>query len=362
MKPLTFPRPKRGCPVALPVARDDATGGLFAIAAALNAVAAAIRQAGLHPVASRPLSLSTPAGASTPGGGLVPTVSELVNEFLKAKARAGASDRYLRQLRVTLRAFAMGRGRRPVDSITCAELEKFILNPDWQAKTRKGYLGDIRNLFGFAVRRDYLAKSPAVGVELGTMGAGGSASPVVVHSPGQVSKVLEYARAADLGVMRLLALRYFGGLRSAEALRLRESDIRPDTGFVEVPAAKSKTRSRRLVTITPALAAWLALGGELRAVGEMTVRRIVRGSKVDWAHNVTRHSFVSYHLAHFGSAAKTALEAGHSEAMLFRHYRAVVSPAVAAEFWAVRPQGAAVDGHSDGKIGNGESLRQEKTD
>lgn len=36
-------------------------------------------------------------------------------------------------------------------------------------------------------------------------------------------------------------------------------------------------------------------------------------------------------------AATTAMEAGHSETMLFAHYRALVTPEAAAEFWAIRP-------------------------
>jgi integrase len=134
-----------------------------------------------------------------------------------------------------------------------------------------------------------------------------------------------------------LAVRYFAGLRSAEAHRIRESDLKLDQGFLEVPASKSKTRSRRLVTIQPNLVAWLALGGELRAVGDMTIRKVIKLSKVEWVHNATRHSFVSYHLAEFQNAAKSALEAGHSEQMLFSHYRALVSPAAAKEFWGIVP-------------------------
>jgi hypothetical protein len=37
------------------------------------------------------------------------------------------------------------------------------------------------------------------------------------------------------------------------------------------------------------------------------------------------------------SASQTALEAGHTEVVLFRHYREVVTPDQAAEFWAVLP-------------------------
>ena len=42
------------------------------------------------------------------------TVMETVNEFLLAKARAQRSDRYLRQLRVSLGSFAKGRARAPL--------------------------------------------------------------------------------------------------------------------------------------------------------------------------------------------------------------------------------------------------------
>jgi hypothetical protein len=67
------------------------------------------------------------------------------------------------------------------------------------------------------------------------------------------------------------------------------------------------------------------------------VRRVIKLSKVPWPHNVARHSFVSYHLAQFQAANKTALEAGHSEQMLFAHYRALVTPGAAAEFWSIVP-------------------------
>ena len=63
-----------------------------------------------------------------------------------------------------------------------------------------------------------------------------------------------------------------------------------------------------------------------------------RATGVPWHHNVTRHSFVSYHLAKFQNAGKTALEAGHSEAMLFAHYREVVTRPAAKEFWGLFPQ------------------------
>jgi len=263
------------------------------------------------------------------------TVVELVNEFLSAKARQGRSDRYLRQLRVSLKSFTGGRARAGLSQVAAPEIEKWMGRQGWAPKTARGYLADVRTMFNFALRRGYVDRNPASGVELPVLDA---TSTIGIQTPDQVKLVLDTARRADLDVCRHLAVRYFAGLRSAEAHRIRESDLKLEQNLIEVPAVKSKTRARRLVTIQPNLRAWLDLGGELRAVGDMTVRRVIRLSKVPWPHNAARHSFVSYHLAQFGNAGKTALEAGHSEAMLFAHYRALVTPKAAAEFWGIVPQ------------------------
>ena len=263
------------------------------------------------------------------------TVTQAINEFLLAKARAGRSDRYLRQLRVSLTHFAGGRAGRPVSSISIVDVENWLDGTDWAVRTQRGYLSDVRTMFNFALRRGLVTQNPAVGVELPADDGG---EPPVIHTPEQVQKVLDTAREMHPDVCRHLAVRYFAGVRSAEAHRMTEENILLDRGVIEVTAKKSKTRRRRLIAVQPNLRAWLALEGELRAVSPMTVRAVIRQSKVDWHHNVTRHSFVSYHLAQFQNAAKTALEAGHTEQMLFAHYRELVTPTTAAEFWAIRPK------------------------
>ena len=92
-----------------------------------------------------------------------------------------------------------------------------------------------------------------------------------------------------------------------------------------------------LIVIPPVLSAWLALGGVTRPIRPDTVRAAIKRSGVEWPSNVTRHSFVSYHLAKFENAGKTALEAGHSEQMLFAHYRELVTGERAEQFWNLFP-------------------------
>lgn len=262
------------------------------------------------------------------------TVREGINEFLLAKARADRSDRYLSALRVSLASFGKGRMNVPLDDVTIQDVERWLFNQGWKPRTMKGYLGDVRTLFNFAVRRGFASSASACSVELPDAATGDAPG---IHSASSVTLILETARRGNLDVMRHLAVRYFAGVRSAEAHRLTEDDIKLEAGFIQVTARKAKTRRRRLVVIQPALRAWLALGGDIGEVSEEAVHKVILASKCHWPSNVTRHSFCSYHLAMFENAGKTALEAGHSEAMLFAHYRAVVTKAEAEAFWQLRP-------------------------
>jgi integrase len=295
------------------------------------AQAAGVRTAaGLAPVAGFAGSPQLLLPASTL------TVLELVNEFLLAKARQQKSDRYLRQMRVSLKSFTQGRANRPIHSLLLQDVEAWLKLQDWAPRTCKGYLGDVRTMFNWAVRRGYIPKNPANAVELP---ASRPEEPPEIFTPVEVKQILEAVRKVDLDVMRVLCLRFFAGVRNAEAHRLREEDIKLEQDLLEVPAAKSKTRARRLVTLQPNLKAWLELGGELGPIGDVRIREALRRSRsgVPWKPNAARHSFVSYHLARFQNAGRTALEAGHTEQMTFANYRALVTPAAALEFWAIVP-------------------------
>jgi integrase len=58
----------------------------------------------------------------------------------------------------------------------------------------------------------------------------------------------------------------------------------------------------------------------------------------DWPDNALRHSFASYHLAHFNNSAALALEMGHTDSgMIFNHYRQLVRPKDAERYWNITP-------------------------
>lgn len=340
-KPLRQPSP--ALPVSDPVLAVHASAllsiaqGLKSLAAGLEALAQENRNSGCAETPDLPAGpmIACPTGPVSPPvfDPDVPYLSRTINQFILAKAKQGRSMRYLATLRVTLKSFAEGRHGQALASITTQEVEAWLNRKGWAARTRRGYALDLMTMLNWAVRRGLIAKNPIAGLELPTVPMERAPG---IHTPEQVKRALAAAYAHDLGLGRDLAIRYFAGLRSCEALRIQESNILP--AYVEIPAGASKTRQRRLVRIRPALAAFLALGGKVPLDNSNVMRaRLPRLTGFDWPHNVARHSFCSYALADSESAAKTALEAGHSESMLFRHYREVVTHEAANEFWAIRP-------------------------
>jgi hypothetical protein len=57
-----------------------------------------------------------------------------------------------------------------------------------------------------------------------------------------------------------------------------------------------------------------------------------------WPHDCIRHSFCSYSLRHSGNAAKVALQAGHTERIMFCHYLKLVCKTNAEKLWNIFPE------------------------
>ena len=138
------------------------------------------------------------------------------------------------------------------------------------------------------------------------------------------------------------ALAAFAGLRQAEIQRLDWSEISFDRGHIEVTAAKAKTAGRRLVPLLPVLRNWLE---PYRATGPVcdlsnVAKPLLKAAKaagIAWKRNALRHSYISYRVAALQDVSRVALEAGNSPAMIFKHYRELVTPEAAAAWFDVQP-------------------------
>ena len=82
-----------------------------------------------------------------------------------------------------------------------------------------------------------------------------------------------------------LAIGLFAGIRPLEIQRLTRADI--SDRYIEIKAAKAKTRKRRLVSLSDNLKAWLALGGDLPLMNKR--KRLARLLKLSAAQVAARH-------------------------------------------------------------------------
>jgi integrase len=172
-------------------------------------------------------------------------------------------------------------------------------------------------------------------------------APIEVFTPEQLQALLN---AAEPSILPFLAIGAFAGLRHAEIGRLDWNEVKLDRNFIEVTALKSKPASRRLVTIQPNPKAWLTPlarpSGKAQPpnAGKLREAAQLRAGIGKWSTNALRHSFASYHLAEFQDAPALALQMGHTTtAMLFAHYREVVTPESAEAYWQILPKAEIVN-------------------
>lgn len=265
-------------------------------------------------------------------------VRELVKAYVEDRRAAGRRPRTLEALESRLGAFAGKFGDRAAASILPAELAEWLRR--WQGRTRVHYHSIVGGFFESLVRSGVLVRNPAravprVAVDQATPG---------ILTPDQARAVLAAAVKLDGRVAACVALGMFGGLRAAEVQGLGWSAVDLDHARVTVAPAIAKGRRVRHVTISANLAAWLRAfpGSGPVAPPAMTFRRrmvdVARESGVEIPHNAFRHSFCSYHLALHQDATRTAFELGHTQpAVLYAHYRALVTPEAAAQFWGILP-------------------------
>lgn len=268
------------------------------------------------------------------------SATQLVSEILVAKEKDGVSERHLRDLRSRLGVFAEAFDGKPVATITAAEIDDWLRSLPVKALTRNNYRQRTALAFNFAVRRGYATGNPAEG----------AAKAKVISKPRGILSVNEAARlleASAPNVLPYIAIGLFAGLRAAELKRLDWSEIDFESDLIEVAAAKSKTAQRRFVKMQPNLREWLLPHrkhkASVRPQGRFEFRQSFNQARKDadikkWPDNALRHSFASYHLAHFNDAALTALQLGHHDSRVtFAHYRELVKPKDAERYWQLQP-------------------------
>jgi len=275
------------------------------------------------------------------------TVREVADELIALKSHRKASARYIEDLKMRLAKLATRFSVR-VDTVTTADVQAWLDGFSAAPRTIRNFRNNASALFKFAEARGYIARgeNPVTATEqIKTK----SADAIEIYAPGEIARLIA---AAPDSFKPVLALQAFAGLRSAEVMRLDWQNVKLGRGHIEITAANAKTASRRIVPILPNLAAWLKdaakKSGKIfphtRAYFHEMQRGISAKTKTEkldavaWKHNALRNSFISYRVADIQNVAQVALEAGNSPAMIFGHYRELVTADDAKTWFAIAPK------------------------
>jgi integrase len=272
-------------------------------------------------------------------------LGKVVEDYLRSQERSKLSARHLIDTRSRIGRFQGAFEDRPVRTLNATEIENWIYGlrtggKDLGPQTLSNWRRALHAFFGWLLRQKLIDFNPVAGV----------AKPKLVRTPPAVwtpENLAHLLAGAPTGLVPILAIGAFAGLRTAELLALEWSEINLERGLIEVSADKAKSARRRLVKIEPNLAAWLApYAGKTSKIWPPPKRqsyhdataKLCRELGLAWPENGLRHSYASFHLARFENAPALALQMGHtSTSMIFDHYREVVTPQAAQRYWEIRP-------------------------
>jgi len=258
---------------------------------------------------------------------------EIVSIYLASLKTRAFRKNTIKQAPSNLNQLASKYGALDTSTITPTHLEQWFAQRKWTRSTIDGVIAKIGPFFTWCVREGYCENNPCAAVKRPRS----DDSPPTIFTPLETKTLLLTALKADPGMIPYLAIGLFAGVRPLEIERLTWADVLEQ--YIEITAAKAKTRKRRLVSLSDNLKEWLSLGGDLPLTNKRKrLGRVVQIAGLNWQPDIMRHSFASYHLAMHTSADKTALELGHRDSkMLFAHYRELVTQETAQAYWSIRP-------------------------
>mgnify|MGYP002621925288 CR=1 FL=1 len=271
----------------------------------------------------------------------VKSVAEVADEFVRSRAASGMSRAYVKTAEHTTKKF-VEVFPVPIGEITVQQIDKYLGGLKGVAPTTKNSRRRIIvTMFSFAKKQGYLHPDRQTAAQLSATYKVPD-KEVTIFTPDEMRRIL---LAANARILPTIALGGFTGIRTAEIGKLRWEDINWDRGYIEVRAKVAKTAARRLVPIPENLKGWLAPWrhetGKIVTLTSVAGALNTTGTKAGipggWRQNALRHSFISYRVAETSDVPRTALEAGNSPKMIFRHYREVVDEEAAKAWFSIEP-------------------------
>lgn len=266
-------------------------------------------------------------------------VENAVKRFMASKRANGVdvNASYERLLPTFVAAF----GSRSLHTISSRELAAWMEKRYPHPVSRNTVRARLVTLWRWARKQGYLAREVMTEAEQ-TESAREPTATIGTITHVIYAQLLQLVRAKSPEYLAATVIAGFCGLRRDEIHHQKWSDIHLDRKFLRVTKAKRNTPAYRLVPLAPAAIEWLLVCPERKGQVCSTlnmdrVRELARHAKFELPDNCFRHSFISHRVAQTGNVAETALEAGNSPAIIFRHYRELFTKEEAQAWFAISP-------------------------
>jgi site-specific recombinase XerC len=275
---------------------------------------------------------------SAPAAGEM-TLEVVYDSYLAEKMRLNRREKTLKDIKDKLGAFVLENKQRCVHTITTADVEAFLDERGKTASTRNSYRTAMNGLFNFALKKGGVERNIVFGIGKASTE---SKRPEILTVK-ETAKLIAKAEAIYPELVPYLAIGLFAGLRPQNELPMLDwKNINLKRKTILVEAATAKKRRDRYVEIQPNLARWLTPHKKDEGTvyySRRKLRKLLEKAGIKWQADIMRHSFASYHMAHFNDDALTARQLGHTagSSILFEHYKKLVEPREASKFWTIAP-------------------------
>lgn len=295
------------------------------------------------------------------------TIAAALDRFVDHQDAEGASARHLASIKSRIKRLVTDHGDMLVANLDEGTFADWLnglrgeradkAGEKLSMTTRDNLKKTCRTFFTFCVSRGWASINPVpIAAKKRTRGhrIAKRKAPAIML-PADVERFLHKVEEVAPLVLPFWLVKFFAGIRDAEAGRMDWSMIDLKAGVINLPAEITKTGDRRKVKIEPTLAEWLApyaqTTGPLtpgvspsRYYYKKVLRHLRKPEKRGAApgvfvfpSNAARHSFGTYHLFHFRDPGETAIQLGHkgNPTMLWEHYTNPAAEEHAAAFWAI---------------------------
>ena len=302
------------------------------------------------------------------------TIADALERFVDHQDAEGASVRHLASIKSRIKRLVTDHGDTLVANLDEGAFSDWLnglrgiredkAGDKLTMTTRDNLKKTCRTFFTFCIARGWTTTNPVpIAAKKRTRGhrIAKRKAPAIML-PADVEKFLHKVEEVAPLILPFWLVKFFAGIRDAEAGRLDWSMIDLKNSVINLPAEITKTGDRRKVKIEPMLADWLTpyaqKSGPItpgvtpsRYYYKKVLRHLRKPDKIDgkqkrgtppkvfvFPSNSARHCFGTFHLFHFRDPGETAIQLGHkgNPTMLWEHYTNPAAEEHAAAFWAIR--------------------------